>query len=113
MSISRTKWTATPRSAAPPRSPRRDGRRSWPPAACILPEDILAQKVEGVRCEPRGQGHQPDQVDRDATERCAATLAGARRPAIVAGCGVHTAQAWPELAGLVERLGIPVATTIQ
>ncbi|MFF5259118.1 thiamine pyrophosphate-binding protein [Actinomadura viridis] len=113
-----TKWRRTVRTAAEIPDVINEGYRAAmtgrpAPAAVIIPEDILAQKVEGVRCEPRGHVHQPDEVDGDATERCAATLAGARRPAIVAGGGVHTAQAWPELAGLVERLGIPVATTIQ
>ena len=41
----------------------------------------------------------------------AAALAGARRPAIVAGNGVRIAGAYAELAALAELLAAPVATT--
>ncbi len=39
-------------------------------------------------------------------------LATADRPVIIAGSGVHTSMAWPQLARLAEHAGLPVATTI-
>ena len=44
-------------------------------------------------------------------ERAAALLADARRPVIVAGGGVISADATAELRALAERLGAPVVTT--
>src|SRR4029077_14042768 len=40
-------------------------------------------------------------------KEAAALLAGARRPVIYAGQGVHYARAWPQLKRLAERLAIP------
>lgn len=113
-----TKWRRTVKTAAEIPDVISEGYRAAmsgrpAPAAVIIPEDILAQKVEGVRCEERDHARPQDDVDTNATAACGTTLAGVQRPAIVAGGGVHMAQAWPELAELVERLGIPVATTIQ
>ncbi len=42
----------------------------------------------------------------------AALLAGAGRPVIYAGQGVHYARAWPQLKRLAERLAIPVCTSL-
>ncbi|MFN9940573.1 MAG: 3D-(3,5/4)-trihydroxycyclohexane-1,2-dione acylhydrolase (decyclizing), partial [bacterium] len=41
-----------------------------------------------------------------------ALLKSAQRPAIVAGGGVHYAQAWDELQELAEAFGIPVGETL-
>ena len=38
-------------------------------------------------------------------------LRGSERPLLIAGGGVHYSEALPELAGLSERLGVPVAET--
>src|ERR1700721_583329 len=45
-------------------------------------------------------------------KQAAALLAGAKRPVIYAGQGVHYAQAWPQLRRLAERLAIPVTTSL-
>src|SRR5258705_13529342 len=45
-------------------------------------------------------------------KEAAALLAGAKRPVIYAGQGVHYAQAWPQLKCLAERLAIPVTTSL-
>ena len=47
----------------------------------------------------------------DDIERAAALLREAKRPVIVAGGGVITAEASAELTALAERLGAPVVTT--
>ncbi|MFA5026938.1 MAG: biosynthetic-type acetolactate synthase large subunit [Candidatus Methylomirabilota bacterium] len=45
-------------------------------------------------------------------QRAAQVIAEAKRPVILAGNGVHIAQAWPELAAFAERIGAPVVTTL-
>jgi acetolactate synthase-1/2/3 large subunit len=50
--------------------------------------------------------------DRLSVDRVADILVESRRPVIVAGAGVLRSEAWNELAGLVDRLGCPVATSI-
>jgi acetolactate synthase-1/2/3 large subunit len=45
-------------------------------------------------------------------KEAAQLLAGARRPVIYAGQGVHYARAWPQLKRLAERLAIPVTTSL-
>lgn len=55
----------------------------------------------------------PRQVrpDRKELAAAAAALKGAKKPLIIAGGGVLYAEAWEELAGLSENLGIPVCET--
>jgi thiamine pyrophosphate-dependent acetolactate synthase large subunit-like protein len=45
-------------------------------------------------------------------KRAAEMLAGAHRPVIYAGTGVHWARAWPQLRELAELLAIPVTTSL-
>ena len=52
----------------------------------------------------------PDPV---AVAQAAKVLAGAARPVIYAGQGVHYAKAWSELAALAEEWNIPVTTSIE
>jgi acetolactate synthase-1/2/3 large subunit len=47
-----------------------------------------------------------------AVEAAAALLRAAQRPVIVAGGGVRASGAGPELLALAERLGIPIATSL-
>ncbi|WP_242909547.1 thiamine pyrophosphate-binding protein [Actinomadura terrae] len=49
----------------------------------------------------------------DRLRAAADLLAGARRPLIWAGGGVLSGGAWPELRRLVDRLEIPVVTSVQ
>lgn len=51
----------------------------------------------------------PDPAD---VKRAAALLAGAKRPVIYAGTGVHWARAWPQLRRLAELLAAPVTTSL-
>ena len=50
-------------------------------------------------------------ADPEAVAAAASAIAAARRPAIVAGNGVHVAHAHDELQRLAHRLGAPVATS--
>ncbi len=84
------------------------------PVVLILPEDVL----EGHADVPT-HGDIPSrlpserlQASDESVAVAAATLAAAKRPAIVAGSGVHWSAAWKELAALSETLAAPVATTI-
>ncbi len=45
-------------------------------------------------------------------KEAAALLAGAKRPVIYAGQGIHYAQAWPQLKKIAELLAIPVVTSL-
>ncbi|MEU0520348.1 thiamine pyrophosphate-binding protein [Streptosporangium sp. NPDC006007] len=87
------------------------------PVALIFPENVLD---EPVRVAPEAfpaetSGDLP--ADRPAAEQesvtaAARALARARRPAVLAGSGVHVSQAWQALAELAEAGGIPVGTSI-
>src|SRR5260221_2453948 len=50
--------------------------------------------------------------DAQRVEAAAALLRSARRPAVIAGGGVHYAQAWDELQTFIETFGIPVGETM-
>jgi acetolactate synthase-1/2/3 large subunit len=51
-------------------------------------------------------------ADSAGIERAVSALRAAKRPVIVAGGGVRASGAGPELTALAERLGIPVATSL-
>ena len=86
------------------------------PAVLIAPIDMF---VDAAPLEA-GQrvaslGHFPldrSGPDPDRVVEAAALLAGAERPLIIAGGGVHVSDAAEELAVLQERFGLPVATTV-
>ena len=82
------------------------------PVLLDLPMDVQAESAE-VRIPDPGQrearsGPRPAAAE---VERAATVLGEARRPVIVAGGGVITANASAELTALAERLGAPVVTT--
>lgn len=84
------------------------------PVLVEIPQDLLlaaagadAPPVRGpIRTEPLRPQPLPELLD-----AAAEALAGARRPAILAGGGVSRAGAGEELARLAEALDAPVATT--
>lgn len=82
------------------------------PVLLDVPMDVQVEAAEVRLTEPmqRAASGRP-RPDADAVERAARLLAGARRPVIVAGGGVITADATAELRALAERLGAPVVTT--
>jgi acetolactate synthase I/II/III large subunit len=87
------------------------------PVVVIVPENVLDEELLPDRCESDLTGDFRAPFERQAAEpaavrRAAALLATARRPAVVAGSGVHWSDATSALDALVERAGLPTATTI-
>jgi len=87
----------------------RNGRGG--PALVEVPSDMWNEEVpeplDYVATTTAKFGPDPEQV-----KRAAAMLAGARRPVIYAGQGVHYAEAWPQLRRLAELLAAPVTTSL-
>jgi len=85
------------------------------PVALLLPADLLTEPaVEGAVKRTSVFGAFP--LDRpsasDASlDQALALLAGAERPVIIAGGGVHVSGACAELAALADQLSVPLATT--
>ncbi len=81
------------------------------PVVVEIPTDMFNEEV------PEPLDYQPVLVTRygpdpQDVKRAAAMLAGAKRPVIYAGTGVHWARAWPQLRLLAELLAIPVTTSL-
>lgn len=88
--------------------------RSGRPGPVLLdvPMDLQADAADVAPPQPRTRevtGRPRPAAD--DVERAAALLRSARRPVIVAGGGVITAEASGDLTELAERLGAPVVTT--
>jgi acetolactate synthase-1/2/3 large subunit len=88
----------------------RNGRGG--PVVVEIPADVWNEQVpEPLDYEPVQTtrfGPDPAEVQRAAT-----MLAGAQRPVIYAGQGVHYARAWRELRQLAELLAAPVTTSLE
>src|SRR3984957_13847574 len=86
------------------------------PVVVIIPEDVLDEPAEpGPLSEVCDGTAVPASRAAAAVGDVAAAarmLTNARQPLIIAGSGVHSSQAWAELAAVAERRAIPVATTI-
>ncbi|WP_161958553.1 thiamine pyrophosphate-binding protein [Ornithinimicrobium cavernae] len=89
------------------------------PVALIFPEDVFDELVERETLDLGPAASRlvdvpglREAAQADRVTEAAHLLAGAERPAIMAGSGVHSSQAWSELAELAETGAIPVATTI-
>lgn len=84
------------------------------PVALLLPADLLLEPaVESVR--KQSLGHFP--LDRTvaspaSVSRAASLLAGARKPLVIAGGGVHISGAYKALTALQEEAHLPIATTV-
>jgi thiamine pyrophosphate-dependent acetolactate synthase large subunit-like protein len=87
----------------------RNGRGG--PVVVEIPNDLWNDDVpEPLRYKPALTArYAPDPAD---ISRAADLLAGAARPVIYAGQGVHYARAWPQLRRLAELLGAPVTTSL-
>ncbi|HEX7172565.1 MAG TPA: thiamine pyrophosphate-binding protein [Candidatus Limnocylindria bacterium] len=82
------------------------------PVLLDVPMDVQAEAAEVVIPDPETrEARGRIRPDTHAIERAAQLLAGAKRPVIVAGGGVISAEATSELRALAERLGAPVVTT--
>ncbi|MEM1913743.1 MAG: thiamine pyrophosphate-binding protein [Thermofilaceae archaeon] len=84
------------------------------PVSMHIPVDIKYHKIETEKI-----WIEPDQAiktpkiapDPEVVSKTADIIIRAERPVILAGGGVHNAQAWDELRTLAEAFNIPVATT--
>src|SRR5699024_5003201 len=84
------------------------------PVLVDLPKDMLktAGRYSGIKkvsCpgyNPVTKGHHPQ------IKKAAQLLSEAEKPLIYAGGGIILGEAWDELTALVERLNVPVTTTI-
>jgi acetolactate synthase-1/2/3 large subunit len=87
----------------------RNGRGG--PCLVEIPMDMFGEELPGpLDYTPViATRYGPDPGD---VERAAALLAGAKRPVIYAGQGVHWARAWPQLRALAELLAAPVTTSL-
>ena len=88
----------------------RNGRPG--PVLVEVPMDVFGEDV------PEGWAHTPSFKTRTAPDpaalaQAAAVLAGAERPVIYAGQGVHYARGWNALQALAEDWNIPVTTSIE
>jgi acetolactate synthase-1/2/3 large subunit len=87
------------------------------PAVLLLPKDVLIAPVPETAATLRRStelGRFPldrTRPDSTAVARAAGLLAGAQRPLIIAGGGIHLSGAAAELAELQEAMSLPVATT--
>ncbi|MGW3954761.1 acetolactate synthase catalytic subunit [Streptomyces sp. NPDC004752] len=84
------------------------------PVVLLLPKDVLAAPLSGTGTRTASYGTFP--LDRyqpapDRIKEVADLIAGAQRPLVVAGGGVHVSGAVAELGELQQLVGLPVATT--
>lgn len=81
-----------------------------------LPMNVLDQDVpaDEVHVDTRFSVYPPfrEEPDCSSVEKAAELILKSTRPLIIAGGGVHASAAYEPLKTLVERLGIPVATSI-
>lgn len=80
------------------------------PVEVEIPQDTLFAK-EPVQLRPASKGRQIVQPDPDKIEEAAKVLGQAKNPVIIAGGGIHSAEAWDELRQLAEMLQAPVIMT--
>jgi 3D-(3,5/4)-trihydroxycyclohexane-1,2-dione acylhydrolase (decyclizing) len=78
-----------------------------------LPQDVQTQAYDYPTTffEKRVWRIERRPPDPRRVEEAVGLLRAARRPAIIAGGGVHYSEAWAELEALAEALGIPVGET--
>ncbi|MCV9945077.1 thiamine pyrophosphate-requiring protein [Rhizobium sp. BT-175] len=87
--------------------------RNGPPAPVLLelPVDLLAERLDALPTDHRRPRRSvPQAGDREVVDLVESLLA-AKNPVILAGQGVLSASATPELVELAELLNIPVMTT--
>jgi 3D-(3,5/4)-trihydroxycyclohexane-1,2-dione acylhydrolase (decyclizing) len=83
------------------------------PVTLALPQDVQAQAWDYPRAFFDTRLHLPAQIGADSRQLAAAAdlIARAKQPLIIAGGGVHYADAFNALARFATRHGIPVAET--
>lgn len=84
------------------------------PAALLLPADLLLEPAPEAR-RKASLGRFPldrTAADPESVRRAAALLAGAKRPVVIAGGGIHLSGACKALCRLQDEAHLPVATTV-
>lgn len=81
------------------------------PVHLSLPADMVKRHVQDEFQRPAQYRSHSEHFDRHSIKEAAKHLLRAKRPAILAGYGVHLSRAYAELRALAEKLVIPVATT--
>ncbi|HVW43660.1 MAG TPA: thiamine pyrophosphate-binding protein [Amycolatopsis sp.] len=81
--------------------------------AMLFPREALRGRIRPGAPALYAHDYDPPALTspRAEIERAAGLLAGARRPVLIAGNGVHRAHAYDELLALGEELAVPVVTT--
>ncbi len=84
------------------------------PVLVDIPKDVLQAEADFTYpAKPSMPGYSPTtQPNMLQVRKAAQLISESRRPVIIAGHGVLIAQAWDELAELVEKTRIPVVTTL-
>jgi acetolactate synthase-1/2/3 large subunit len=90
----------------------RDGRPG--PTLVDLPKDVTSSETDQSPGEPTHPPNftVPDAADGPSVTAAANALAGAERPAVLAGGGVVKGEAWAELRQFAVEYGVPVVTTM-
>ena len=82
------------------------------PVVLEVPRDVLAEELADDRFEYIPPKRSAPLGDPAQVNEVVEALLKAQRPVIVAGQGIHFAQAWEELRRLAELLQLPVMTTM-
>ncbi len=82
------------------------------PVFIEVPLDVAAASEDVSELSPREGGFARAEIDAQAIHRAAHLLAEARKPLVVAGGGVISAEASGVLLEIARRLGAPVITTV-
>jgi len=83
------------------------------PVAVEIPWDVMDIDIDWSPASWVSPARTRSAPDPDGVREAARILAGAARPVIYAGQGVHYAEAWPQLRQLAELLEAPVTTSLQ
>lgn len=113
-------WTRTAESATELGALVKEGFRATTagrpgPAVLIVPEDVLAAPAPRAPATgvPRVELRPSTLPPVDDLRACVDALSTATQPLLVVGGGIHMAGAWDSLDEFANRMGVPVATSIQ
>ena len=84
---------------------------AWGPVVIEVPEDVWKERADVDESGYRFDVPPPTKPDEKEIERIIDALSRAKRPLILAGCGVAYARAGEGFKSLVERWQVPVVTT--
>lgn len=88
----------------------RNGRGG--PVLIEVPTDVATAEIDLTRSPYSSPGSYRTGADPADIREAAERILSARRPVVLAGQGIHWAEAWSELLAFAELTDIPVATTV-